>query len=138
MRYGFLFLFLLSAPAFAQSNNAGLCQYLARHVPSADTEYQPGVNVDGGSVAPADLDGGNKIKIPDKIKIFITPDLFQYLNIPGNSSYYPDAAVGVVEADQRGGLSFNGQPISPEANSNLVAYCEHQNIRPKKNLLSGR
>ena len=138
-----LALAVLSAPALAQDNRQ-LCQYMERHVPSADTAYQPGVDANGAAVAPADLGGGSGIKIPERIQIYITPDLFQLLNIPGNPSYFPNAAIGVVEADQHGALTFNGQPISQEANSNLVAYCQrgskpsnNQNTLPKKDLLKG-
>lgn len=41
------------------------CLRLVRHVPSADTTYRPGVDVYGRAVAPADLDGGVRIELPD-------------------------------------------------------------------------
>lgn len=41
------------------------CSRLVRHQPVADATYQPGVDVRGRKVAPADLDGGSPIVLPD-------------------------------------------------------------------------
>jgi hypothetical protein len=37
------------------------CQLLTPHVPNADVEYNPGKDVRGRDVAPADIDGGNAL-----------------------------------------------------------------------------
>ena len=41
------------------------CQRLVRHVPAADVAYQPGVDVQGRPVAPADLGGGLDLGLPE-------------------------------------------------------------------------
>lgn len=60
---------LLAAAALAQPATVTVtredCQRLVRHVPSADATYQPGVDVYGREVAPADLNGGAQIVLPD-------------------------------------------------------------------------
>lgn len=40
------------------------CARLVPHVPDADVTYQPGVDVNGNPVAPADLDGGLQLELP--------------------------------------------------------------------------
>ena len=51
------------------------CQRLVRHQPRADVEYQPGVDVHGKAVVPADLGGGYQMKMPETIDIQIGIDL---------------------------------------------------------------
>ncbi|TAN53703.1 MAG: hypothetical protein EPN26_06725 [Rhodospirillales bacterium] len=65
---------LLAAPAGAGETvrvTRQDCQRLIRHVPSADAAYQPGVDVKGRKVAPADLAGsGNDIKLLPEVLQF--------------------------------------------------------------------
>lgn len=139
----FLGAILLVSSAHAQTPDPQLCQYFARHEPSADTEYQSGVDVDGTSVAPADLPGGGSIQLPENFKIYIQPDMAKFLNFPTTTNYLPQAALGVLIADQKGHLSFNGQPLPSDAESRLIAYCQQQGTmnlplpEKKKDLLKG-
>ncbi len=55
------------------------CQRLVRHQAREDVEFKPGRDVRGRSVAPADLDGGNRIKIPDVISFDLQLDMSKYL-----------------------------------------------------------
>src|SRR5262245_4444255 len=58
------------------------CSRLVNHEPAPDVTYQPGVDVHGRPVAPADLGGGQQIQLPDVIYIpieVLTQDSF---NIP--------------------------------------------------------
>jgi len=55
---------VLAQPATVTVNRED-CQRLVRHVPAADVTYQPGVDVYGREVAPADLNGGVQIALPD-------------------------------------------------------------------------
>ncbi|MGF1610591.1 MAG: hypothetical protein ACFCUQ_14410 [Kiloniellales bacterium] len=41
------------------------CARLVKHLPDADVAYQPGQDVYGRPVAPADLDGGLQIELPE-------------------------------------------------------------------------
>ena len=127
--------FLCSAtlqPTFAADASPtvdlALCNALVKHKPSADVEYQPGVDVRGNPVAPADLAGSPQIKLPDKIQIPLTLSLVKVLNL--NTSQYPYNQFGPGTEAQLGSLevegdkvTFNGQPLSDEQQSNLAVLC---------------
>ena len=51
------------------------CQRLVQHASTNDATYTPGVDVKGRAVAPADLDGGSNIALPEAIDIQIGVDL---------------------------------------------------------------
>jgi hypothetical protein len=55
------------------------CKRLIRHQARADVAYQPGVDVRGNPVVPADASGGFKIPLPDVFEFNITKDLTTYL-----------------------------------------------------------
>ena len=99
------------------------CQYLVRHHPAPDVAYQPGVDVHGNAVAPADLNGGAQIKLPETIYIPIEVDIGQRYHIPANSPLWKATAeIGTVAVtgDQ---VTFNGQPLTPDDNAALEALC---------------
>ncbi len=58
------------------------CRRLVRHTASADVAYQPGVDVRGNPVVPADASGGFTIPLPDVYEFNITKDLTAYLDGP--------------------------------------------------------
>ena len=102
------------------------CARLVKHVPDPDVTYQPGVDVDGNPVAPADLDGGYQITLPEVIEIPITVLLQDRFGIPANSVLYKgEAEIGVAEVNLDGEkVTFNGQDLtSPEAQA-LSAACQ--------------
>jgi hypothetical protein len=73
------------------------CERLVRHEPAPDVAYQPGVDVHGRPVAPADLGGGSQIELPDVIYIPIEVLIQDKYGIPANSVLYDATAlVGVV------------------------------------------
>src|SRR5215510_12988307 len=51
------------------------CDRLVEYVEPPGVAYQPGADVNGQPVAPADLDGGWQMRLPDYISIDITRDL---------------------------------------------------------------
>lgn len=86
------------------------CAWLVKHEPAPDTAYQPGVDVHGRPVVPADLDA-QPLRLPERTEIEITVDLQDRFGIPANSALFEgEVAVGrvVVEGDQ---ITFNGQPL---------------------------
>jgi hypothetical protein len=109
-----------------------LCRSLVKHTPDASVAYQPGVDVDGNAVAPADLPGQAQIKMPEKITIPITVSLAKTLNL--DLTKYPnnqlgegtEAVVGTftVEGDK---VSFNGQPLTDDQQDNLSVLCMQPN-----------
>ena len=88
------------------------CQRLGNHEPAPDVTYQPGVDVHGRPVAPADLGGGQQIQLPDVIYIPIEVLIQDKYGIPANSVLYDATAlVGVVSV--RGNqVYFEDQPLT--------------------------
>ncbi len=108
------------------------CELAVRYVAPADVEYQPGVDVNGRPVAPADLDDGRRLQLPESIPVFITDDMRKRFRVPHHSPLFDaDAVVGIVElrlSDSR--LTFNGVELSdPEANA-LAAMCRDATKSP--------
>ena len=88
------------------------CQRLVNHEPAPDVTYQPGVDVHGRPVVPADLGGGQQIQLPDVIYIPIEVLVQDKFGIPANSVLYDATAlVGVVYV--RGNqVYFEDQPLT--------------------------
>ena len=88
------------------------CERLVNHEPAPDVTYQPGVDVHGRPVVPADLGGGQQIQLPDVIYIPIEVLIQDKFGIPANSVLYDATAlVGVVEV--RGNqVYFEDQPLT--------------------------
>ena len=99
------------------------CQSLVRHQPAPDATYQPGVDVHGNAVAPADLGGGQQIELPDVIYIPIEVLVQDKYGIPANSVLYnARAQVGVVEV--RGNRVFyEDQELTDPETAALEAVC---------------
>ena len=114
---GSIFLFLATV-AWAAPVSAEIaisrkdCDRLVNHEPAPDVTYQPGVDVHGRPVAPADLGGGQQIQLPDVIYIPIEVLVQDKFGIPANSVLYDATAlVGVVSV--RGNqVYFEDQPLT--------------------------
>ena len=102
------------------------CARLARHYPAEDVTYQPGRDVHGKPVAPADLDGGNGLLLPEAVVIPIEIELFERYGIPANQANFKgDAYIGEVVVDVATGRAiFNGQPLQSEDEAELAARCQ--------------
>ncbi len=124
-------LFLLAAAPAAAHETATVtitradCARLVEHVPGPDVAYQPGVDVYGREVAPADLGGAPRIELPETILIDIEVDLQARFGTPENEVLFdPDAEMGWV-VYQDGRFTFNGQPLQDEAEAELAARCQN-------------
>ncbi|WP_292911573.1 hypothetical protein [Niveispirillum sp.] len=121
-------LVLLTLPAAAQTDaptiriDPAACRYVARHQPSADVEYKPGVDVHGDAVAPADLPDGYAIELPKSIDIAITSDIARRFGIATNNLYRGEAQIGTVTL-QGNQVLFNGKPMQSAAEADLIALC---------------
>jgi predicted acetyltransferase len=119
-----------------QANAAGtspkvdpaLCNALVKNTPDANVAYQPGIDVEGNAVAPADLPGSPQIKLPQKINIPLTLNLAKVLNL--NTSVYPYNQLGQGTEAQLGTLTvdgdkvtFNGQDLSGAQQDKLAVLC---------------
>lgn len=121
-------LVLLTLPAAAQTDpptiriDPAACRYVARHQPSADVEYKPGVDVHGKPVAPADLPDSYAIELPKSIDIAITADIARRFGVATNNLYRGEAQIGTVTL-QGNRVLFNGKPIQSAAEADLIALC---------------
>lgn len=106
-----------------------VCRYLPRHRPAPDVAYQPGVDVKGRPMAPADLPGSaGAAATPQRFEIPVTLDFARRmgLRLPtggGMAGAVPGTMeVGrlVLDGDR---LLFNGQPLGGASEAELYAYC---------------
>lgn len=101
-----------------------LCQRLTRHVPAADVEYRPGVDVHGRAVAPADLAGSASAQPPIPIDLPLSIDLARRMGIALPSvPFLPNDVTAVWLTVVGNQLYLNGQPIDPGAEERLYVYC---------------
>lgn len=102
------------------------CARLVEHVPSADVDYKPGVDVLGRPVAPADLPGGPKIELPETITFDVAVDLRRF-GLPKSSRLYePHAELGRVTVDRNGRVYFNGVPLQSADRNALAEFCRER------------
>ena len=103
------------------------CQALVNHVPDADVTYQPGVDVHGRPVVPADLESGYENIVPQEITIPLTVDLMHFLKM--DTSALPTAAMKrndvqlgtlTIKGDQ---VLYNGKPLTSAQQDNLAVLC---------------
>jgi hypothetical protein len=130
-----IFGFLLQSTAYAAdtpSIDPAVCRSVFKHVPDANVAYQPGVDVHGKVVAPADVAGTPQMQLPQTITIPLTLQLAKVLNL--NTSQYPGNQLGDTTELGLGTLTvtgdkvlFNGQPLSDAQQDNLAVLCMQPN-----------
>ena len=102
------------------------CQRLVRHVPQADVAYQAGQDVYGRPVAPADLDGGFRVDLPERFSFDLE---FQPLD-DDDALDQTTFSVGRVSVDVASGqATYNGRPLQSQAQAELSARCQRV-LRP--------
>lgn len=116
---------VVSRPLDAQTTviiNEADCDRLVTHVASSDVAYTPGVDVKGGAVASADLNAQPQIAVPEVVSIPVTIDLATNLGI--QTPFLARPTVGEVQVTRDGRVTFNGQPITSEAEDELAKRCQ--------------
>jgi hypothetical protein len=95
------------------------CERLVPYVPAPDVAYQPGVDVNGGAVVPADLDGGVSVALPDvfAFDLVISP-------VEGKEFDNTGLPLGRVVVLSDGRAYFNGQPLQSDEQAELAARCQ--------------
>jgi hypothetical protein len=106
------------------------CSRLVQHVPAPDVAYQPGVDVRGRPVAPADLPGTVRIDVPETITFDVAADLRRFGLPPFSPLYEPNVPLGRVTVERDGRAYFNGQPLQNADSDALAQYCR-QRLQPR-------
>ncbi len=96
------------------------CRRLVQHTPAPDVAFRPGEDVYGRPVAPADLDA-SPLSVPDLYTIAITKDIVVENADPARP-FRARVYVGRVRWED-GRVTFNGQPVTSEAQAELAARC---------------
>ena len=114
------------------------CQRLVQHASTNDATYTPGVDVKGKAVAPADLDGGSSIALPEAIDIQIGVDLADRLALKAAKNTTPatprgqavrkampfEGKVPLGTITVKGQEVFwNGEPMLPQDQVLLTEAC---------------
>jgi|GEM_PF-1185780 hypothetical protein len=115
MRKVILTALLVSASAFPAyaANDLALCKLRDQHVATQGVAYQPGIDVHGKPVVPADVNAAPSV-VPDVVRIPLTIDLAQRLNNV-QTGMELKADTGMVEIHNDGRVTFNGQDLSKQA-----------------------
>ena len=121
---GALALGVAAAPAVAESVpvrvDRDACAKVVAHVPDADVAYKPGVDVNGRSVAPADLSGSPQI---DSFVVTLELDLRRFgIRVPGARGLDPELQLGLITVEGNR-VYYNGQPLDDPEQLRLAAAC---------------
>ncbi len=119
-----LLFLVLAMPALAQDIviEEDYCQYLTEYQPTADVEYQPGIDVNGNAVVPADI-GGAQIVAAEVIEFNIAVDVAEYIGLPTQPGIENFANVGTIQVVNNQ-LFFNGEPLKTDSEKALLALCQ--------------
>lgn len=99
------------------------CRHIVAHTPDASVAYTPGVTADGRSVAPADLNGGFRVKPPESFTMNINIDLQERFGLPANKGQYMgEIRAGKVEI-KNGKAFYNGQELATGAQNAVAEAC---------------
>lgn len=100
------------------------CRQVVGHRPAADVAYQPGVDVYGRKVAPAEVDGGaNRIDLPEEFDIAIGVDIQNRRGVDQSGRPF-EATLPVGTVTVKGDrFFFNGKEFGSDARLRLEQAC---------------
>lgn len=131
MTVSFMAVMAVAAPAMA--NPSVLCSVRDSYKGSAASvspHYQPGVDVHGKAVVPADV-SAPAMTVPQTTRIPLTVDLAQRLNDVLPAGMKLESTVGLVEIGSSGSVSINGKDLSGPADA-MCATIEKQKAAAMK------
>jgi hypothetical protein len=101
----------------------GDCKRLVDHQPAPNVAHQPGVDVRGNVLAPAETGGDVGLELSDDLVISIEFDLFERLgSAPGRIPLEAKVLIGTIEL-HGGRAYFNGRPLETAIEADLVEKC---------------
>lgn len=122
---GLALAFSLATPAMAADRKPIVddeCQRAVRIANAPGADYQPGVDVNGRPVAPADLQPGFNIQPPRVIEFPVTMDVAKRLGFDTRGPYEANVTVANVRIEGNR-VSINGQEVNPDDTADLIAAC---------------
>ncbi|SBV95752.1 conserved exported hypothetical protein [uncultured Alphaproteobacteria bacterium] len=94
----------------------------AMRAQTGGADYQPGVDVHGKAVAPADVAGTIRIEPPKVIEFPVTLDVARRAGFAPRGPYEANLEVAKVRIE--GSRVFiNGQAVNPDDSTELIAAC---------------
>ncbi|PZQ44076.1 MAG: hypothetical protein DI551_10890 [Micavibrio aeruginosavorus] len=118
-------LLIFSMPAFAQDIPPE-CRLLKEHAPSSDVAYQPGVDVHGKPVVPADINAAPMGLNQQTIVVPLTVDLAQRLQNQSINGLQMEGTLGFLEIGPGGKVTYNGQDLT----SRVHVLCDQAAGKP--------
>ncbi|WP_085592103.1 hypothetical protein [Thalassospira sp. MCCC 1A01428] len=118
-----------STPTVTVTKDA--CQAVVAYQADAGVAYQPGVDVNGKAVTPAEGPGveTNPIILPDVIEFPVTIDFFKFAGISTPAGISGEGDLGRITY-RNGQVYFNDKPIGNAAhNADLIAACQAAGYR---------
>ncbi|MDH3594157.1 MAG: hypothetical protein OEU09_20180 [Rhodospirillales bacterium] len=104
----------------------GDCKRLVAHRPAPGVAYQPGIDVRGHAVAPAEPEGDTPLQPYEILLIPIELDLFERLGSdPGRPAVEARVLIGTIEL-RDGRAYFNGRPLEDAGEAKLAAKCRER------------
>ncbi len=98
------------------------CRALVRHVPDKGVAYQPGVDVRGKKVKPADLGGASSWQVPESITIDIMIDIAEKFGIGAGGRFKGEASIAAVTVNTKTGeVLLDGRPVGDAATEAAIA-----------------
>ena len=108
--------------------SADTCRALVAHEPAPDVAYQPGVDMLGRPVAPADLPGGIRFEAPEDFVVPITRDLEGQFGFPEDTGVFEGEAIFGTVTYIDGQLFFDGQPLFDPAQALIQRLCRERGL----------
>jgi hypothetical protein len=141
-----ILLIVLFGPSMAMADAVGVsgesvyvtksdCMALVRHHPSVSATYQPGTDVHGKYVAPADLPGSNTaIALPDKVQFDLKINPMNYAQGGQNAANgkYTNTALPVahITVDLKSGETLlDGKPLDGGQDQYVLEACRKAGFR---------
>jgi len=98
------------------------CRALVTHVPDPGVAYQPGVDVRGKRVKPADVGGGSSWQVPESITIDIMIDIAEKFGIGAGGKFKGEASIAAVTVNTKTGeVLLDGKPVGDAAVEAAIA-----------------
>lgn len=117
MRIAIAVFMMLLFPAIAQAqhadNNNAVCRTLVKHKPADNVVYQPGVDVQGKAVVPADVSEA-KFKTPDVVKVPLTVDFAKRVAGLTGKDVVMESNIGMLDIHMDGRVMYGDQDWTEE------------------------